>query len=200
MFFHWGGIMKIIGITGNSGSGKSTIAKIIKKQSQGMIIDADKIAKNMTTSNTMYLKEIANTFGTEVVKNNQLNRQKLADIVFNNAQEKEKLDKITFQYVVDEIKRQINSAKENIVILDVPLLFESKLNELCDYTVGVIANENEKIERICKRDCISKEKAMQRINSQPNDEFYVNNCDYIIRNSNPKQISAKVNELLIKLQ
>lgn len=194
--------MKIIGITGNSGSGKSTIAKIIKEECNGIIIDADKIAKNMTNTSTEYLKEIAKAFGMNVINDNQLNRQKMADIIFNDKMQKEKLDKITFKYVVDEIKMQVDLAKEkyNYIILDVPLLFESKLNELCNYTVGVISDKKDKINRICARDNISKEKAIQRIDSQPDNKFYINNCDYIINNSRIEEITAKVHEMLKKLQ
>lgn len=194
--------MKIIGITGNSGSGKSTIAKIIKEECNGIIIDADKIAKNMTNTSTEYLKEIAKVFGMNVINDNQLNRQKMADIIFNDKMQKEKLDKITFKYVVDEIKMQVDLAKEkyNYIILDVPLLFESKLNELCNYTVGVISDKKDKINRICTRDNISKEKAIQRIDSQPDNKFYINNCDYIINNSRIEEITAKVHEMLKKLQ
>lgn len=194
--------MKIIGITGNSGSGKSTIAKIIKEECNGIIIDADKIAKNMTNTSTEYLKEIAKVFGMNVINDNQLNRQKMADIIFNDRMQKEKLDKITFKYVVDEIKMQVDLAKEkyNYIILDVPLLFESKLNELCNYTVGVISDKKDKINRICARDNISKEKAIQRIDSQPDNKFYINNCDYIINNSRIEEITAKVHEMLKKLQ
>lgn len=194
--------MKIIGITGNSGSGKSTIAKIIKEECNGIIIDADKIAKNMTNTSTEYLKEIAKVFGMNVINDNQLNRQKMADIIFNDRMQKEKLDKITFKYVVDEIKMQVDLAKEkyNYIILDVPLLFESKLNELCNYTVGVISDKKDKINRICARDNISKEKATQRIDSQPDNKFYINNCDYIINNSRIEEITAKVHEMLKKLQ
>ena len=194
--------MKIIGITGNSGSGKSTISKMVQDKCNGIVIDADKIARNMACADSNYLKEIANVFGTDIISNNKLDRKKMADIIFNDKIQKEKMDKITFKYVVNEIKLRINLAKEqyDCIILDVPLLFESKLNELCDYTVGVIAKEEDKICRICKRDNINKQKAIQRINSQPSDEFYINNCDYIINNSNIEEISVKVNEMLTKLQ
>ena len=164
--------MKIIGITGNSGSGKSTISKLISKNYEAKIIDADKIAKEMTKNNGEYLQAIRQAFGNDVIKNNELDRKKLADIVFLNKAEKEKLDGLTFEYVVEEIKKELE-ANQNLdyqyIILDVPLLVESKLDKLCDYTIGVIAPQTEKIKRICKRDKLSKEKALQRLNSQPND-------------------------------
>ena len=195
--------MKIIGITGNSGSGKSTISKLISKNYEAKIIDADKIAKEMTNNNGEYLQAIRQAFGNDVIKNNELDRKKLADIVFLNRTEKEKLDGLTFEYVVEEIKKELE-ANQNLdyqyIILDVPLLFESKLDKLCDYTIGVIAPKTEKIKRICKRDKLSKEKALQRLNSQPNDEFFTKNCNTVINNENKEETIKMVNEIMLKLQ
>lgn len=195
--------MKIIGITGNSGSGKSTISKLISKNYEAKIIDADKIAKEMTKNNGEYLQAIRQAFGNDVIKNNELDRKKLADIVFLNRTEKEKLDGLTFEYVVEEIKKELE-ANQNLdyqyIILDVPLLFESKLDKLCDYTIGVIAPQTEKIKRICKRDKLSKEKALQRLNSQPNDEFFTKNCNTVINNENKEETIKMVNEIMLKLQ
>ena len=195
--------MKIIGITGNFGSGKSTISKLISKNYEAKIIDADKIAKEMTKNNGEYLQAIRQAFGNDVIKNNELDRKKLADIVFLNKAEKEKLDGLTFEYVVEEIKKELE-ANQNLdyqyIILDVPLLFESKLDKLCDYTIGVIAPQTEKIKRICKRDKLSKEKALQRLNSQPNDEFFTKNCNTVINNENKEETIKMVNEIMLKLQ
>lgn len=195
--------MKIIGITGNSGSGKSTISKLISKNYEAKIIDADKIAKEMTKNNGEYLQAIRQAFGNDVIKNNELDRKKLADIVFLNKAEKEKLDGLTFEYVVEEIKKELE-ANQNLdyqyIILDVPLLFESKLDKLCDYTIGVIAPQTEKIKRICKRDKLSKEKTLQRLNSQPNDEFFTKNCNTVINNENKEETIKMVNEIMLKLQ
>ena len=196
--------MRIIGITGNSGSGKSTVSKMISENYEAKIIDADKIAKEMTMNNGEYLQAIKQTFGEDVIKDTTLDRKKLADIVFSNKTEKEKLDSLTFEYVVRRIKEEIKKAqlKSDIkyIVLDVPLLFESKLNEVCNYTIGVTAPKIEKIKRICKRDKISEEKALQRLNSQPDDEFFIQKCDFIIQNMNNEKTEEKVNEIMLKLQ
>lgn len=196
--------MRIIGITGNSGSGKSTVSKMISENYEAKIIDADKIAKEMTMNNGEYLQAIKQTFGEDVIQDNTLDRKKLADIVFSNKTEKEKLDSLTFEYVVRRIKEEIKKAqiKSDIkyIVLDVPLLFESKINEVCNYTIGVTAPKIEKIKRICKRDKLSEEKALQRLNSQPDDEFFIQKCDFIIENINNEKTEAKVNEIMLKLQ
>lgn len=195
--------MNIIGITGNSGSGKSTVSKMINENYNAKVIDADRIAKEMAKNNSEYLQAIRQTFGEDIVKNNELDRKKLADIVFSNKKEKEKLDSLTFEYVVEEIKKELK-ANQNLdyqyIILDVPLLFESKLDKLCDYTIGVIAPKTEKIKRICKRDKLSKEKALQRLNNQENDEFYIKKCDFIIENVDNEKTAKRVNEIILKLQ
>ena len=197
--------MKVIGITGNTGSGKSTISKIIEKNYNGIIIDADRIAREMSENQSEYLKEIENQFGKEIIEysrqdkkqEKKLNRKKLADIVFCDKKAKARLDKITFKYVVKEIEKRLedvkNENKYSYIVLDVPLLFESKLNEECDYTIGVIAKKEEKIDRICKRDNISRQKALERLSSKPENEFYIKNCNFIIENLG-NQTSEQLNE------
>lgn len=195
--------MKIIGITGNSGSGKSTVCEIIKENYNAKIIDADKVAKSLTTPDTEYFKDIINTFGKSILdENKRLNRKKLADIVFNSKEKKLLLDKLTFKYVVEEIKREIKNVQNyDYILLDVPLLFESNLDEICDLTIGVIASEDVKIKRIMQRDNISLEKAKSRLNSQSKEEFYIKNCDYIINNKEKlNEIINQINKIFKTLQ
>lgn len=195
--------MKIIGITGNSGSGKSIVCEIIKENFNAEIIDADKIAKNLTASDTKYLQEIIKTFGNSILdKKSKLNRIKLADIVFNSKEKKMLLDKLTFKYVVDEIKEKIKHIQNcDYILLDVPLLFESNLFEICNITIGIVASEDVKIKRIMQRDNISLERAKSRLNSQPKDEFYMEKCDYIINNKdNLEETTNQVNKIFETLQ
>ena len=85
-------------------------------------------------------------------------------------------------YVVQEIKETIDALKEDCIVIDAPLLFESKLDQICDFVIGMMAKEEEKIERICKRDGISKEMAKKRLNIQMNEEELKKRADYVIIN------------------
>lgn len=192
--------MTVVGITGTSGSGKSTIAQIIQQNSSAQTIDADKIAKEMTEQDTKYLREIVKTFGQNILEENKLNRKKLADIIFSDKLQKEKIDKLTQKYVVSEIKKKVKESKSKLVLLDVPLLFETKLNEICDITIGVIANKKQKIARICKRDNIDEKQAIARLQSQKEDEFFLNNCDYIVENQDEEELKKQIKKILPKLQ
>ncbi len=178
--------MKIIGITGNSGSGKSFISEILlNKYKCVAIIDADRIAREMSNINTLYYKEIVKRFGKDILKENlEINRKILARIIFNNDEKREELNSITFKYVVDKIKDEIKlNSDKNIIIIDAPLLFESGLDKICDITLGVISEESIKIDRICKRDNLSVREAKDRLRVQLKDEVLREKCDYIIENN-----------------
>lgn len=196
--------MKIIGITGISGSGKSSVSEIIaKKCDDSIIIDADKIAKSMAAINTKYYNAIKKEFGKDILKANlEIDRKKLANIIFNNDEKRDVLNRITFKYVVSNIKQKINLNKnKEVIILDIPLLFESGLDEICDITLGIIANKNVKIERICKRDKININQAENRINKQLEDKILEKNCNYIIENNGSlKELNEKLQNFIIHLK
>jgi dephospho-CoA kinase len=189
----------IIGVTGNSGSGKTEVCKILAENyNDAQIIDADKIAKELSIKGTDYFKEITKIFGKEILKENgELNRKKIAEIIYTNKQQMEKLNDITNKYVVNEINNRINKATSKIIILDVPLLIESNLNKKCNIVIGVIAEEKIKIDRICKRDLIDTKMAKLRLNIQPDNSFYEKNCTYIIEN-NKEGLKEKIREIMRK--
>lgn len=173
----------VIGITGNSGSGKSEISKILAEKINAKIIDADKIVKKLSEPGNKYYKKIVELFGNEVLENNILNKKKIAEIIYQNKEKREELNKLTFKYVVDEIKNEIKNEKQKNIIIDAPLLFESGLDKVCDYTVAVLANTKAKIERICARDKLDEETANSRLNIQQPDEFYRKNAKFIVENN-----------------
>lgn len=193
--------MRIIGITGNSGSGKSFICEILlNKYDDVVIVDADKIAKEMSNIDTLYYKEIINMFGKNIIKDNlEINRQMLAEIIFNDADKRQKLNSITFKYVVDEIKNKIKiNNDKSIIVIDAPLLFESGLDKVCDITVGVVSNEDVKIDRICKRDKLSIKQARDRLKVQLSDEDLRGKCDFIIdNNGSVEEINRQLKKIII---
>lgn len=176
--------MKIIGVTGSSGAGKSTVCAILKEKYLAYIIDADKIAKELSKKGSMYLNSITQYFGIEILNEaGELKRKELANIIYEDDKKREALNNLTFTYVVKEIEEEINKLKnEELIVIDAPLLFESNLDKICDIVIGVIANKKDKIERICKRDNIDVDLAKKRLNIQITDEYLKENADYIIYN------------------
>ncbi len=175
--------MKIIGVTGSSGAGKDTLCEILENKYNAEIVDADKIARELSKKGTMYLQSIVESFGSGIVdRKGELNRKKLASIIYEDDKKREELNKLTFIYVVDEIKKRINKIKKKIIVVNAPLLFESNLDQVCDFVIAVIAERKVQIERIMKRDNIKADEAEKRLNMQNTDEFYIENADYIIHN------------------
>ena len=177
----------VIGVTGNSGSGKSEISKILSNKINAKIIDADKVVKELYTPGQEYYNKILELFGNKVLeKNNKLNRNKIEEIIYNNESESEKLNNLTYKYVVDEIKKRVKKEKNINIIIDAPLLFESKLDEICDITVAVLAEKSLKINRICTRDNIEQKIAISRLAIQKEDSYYQKKADYIVTNNGKK--------------
>lgn len=193
--------MKIIGITGSSGAGKTTICSILKEKYAAHIIDADEIAKRLSRKGTMYLQAIVEYFGDNIVDaNGELKRKELANIIYENEEKRNMLNELTFNYVVQEIKENINKLKDKeLIVVDAPLLFESNLDKICDMVIGVIATEEDKIERICNRDKISEQTAKKRLNIQKDDEFIKEKSDYIIYNeSSIKKLEEEIEKIGLK--
>lgn len=177
--------MKIIGITGPSGAGKTTLCGIIEKNYNAKIIDADKIAKRLSNDKeSEYYKKMVDLFeDVAMMEDGSLDRKRIASIIYFDDDKRNKLNKLTFKYVVEEMKKEILDAKYvDIVIIDAPLLYEAKMHKICDFVVAVLASENNKLERICQRDGIDEEFARKRLDIQNKDEFFIRNADYIIYN------------------
>lgn len=194
--------MKVIGITGNSGAGKTTVCEIMKKTYNVNIINADEVAKDMSRKGTPYLKAIEEAFGSEIIKEDgNLNRNLLAKKIYENHDERKKLNDLTFIYVVDEIKNILKQKETITNIIDAPLLFEAGLEKICDKVITVVATQELKIKRICERDGLDIEVAKSRLKIQNDEEFYIDKSDFVIRNNGSRedlenQIKNIMNEIL----
>lgn len=174
---------KIIGITGGSGCGKTTICEKAEKLGI-LVIDADKVARKVLDKGTPAYKETVEYFGKDILRpSGYINRQKLAEIVFNKRPELKMLNKITHKYIWEEIEKIIKNSDSKVVAIDAAVLIESGMDVHCDAIIAIVAPINVRIERIMKRDGLSKEQAFARINSQPLNDFYTQNADYVIKNS-----------------
>jgi len=153
----------------------------------------------MSMPGTIYYEEIIKAFGEDILlQNGEIDKPKLADIIFKDNEKRDVLNSLTFKYIADEIKTRASSSKNEIVIIDAPLLIESKLNEICDIVISITADEDVKLKRICARDNIDKNTALKRINAQPKNEFYIKNSNLVIINNNSdlqKQVE-KIKELI----
>lgn len=173
----------IIGLTGGIASGKSTVSKILKELG-AKIVDADVKAKEVFQRDDVTSK-IKNIFGNGVIgKNGELDRAKIKEIVFSNKEKLEKLNQLIHPKVEEELKKiKENANKNDIIIFDIPLLFETGMNKYCDKIMLVFVKRETQIKRMIERDNISEELAIKIINSQMSLEEKLKKSEIHIENN-----------------
>ena len=175
--------MKIIGLTGGSGTGKGTVAARMRELGAGWV-DADAVYRDLCAANREMLAALNAAFGGVTDETGALDRPKLAKIVFSDPAKLAKLNEITIPYIraasLDAMQAQADCP---IVLYDAPTLFEGGVDDLCEKTIGVIADTETRVQRVMARDGISEEAARARILAQPDDGFYRARCDYILENN-----------------
>ena len=192
--------MKIIGITGGIGAGKSTVCEEFKKYG-ACIIDADKISHQVTAKNGSAYAEIVENFGTDVLKSDgEIDRKKLAGIVFSDQNELEKLNYITHKHIFEKMREEITSSDRELIILDVPLLFSADFDIKCDYKIAVVANLQERIKRVMFRDGISRDDVLKRIDAQLSDEEMREKADMCIENDSFENMRNQVSLIVDKIK
>ncbi len=186
--------MKIIGLTGGIASGKSTVSRMIQKMGLPVIC-ADKLAREVVNKGKPAYHQIIKKFGKEILlKNGQINRPLLGKMVFANAQKRKQLNRIVHPYVIDEMKNSLSRLKKKgakIVFLDVPLLFETELDCLCDRTMVVYAPEKILKRRLQKRDGLNAKEIENRLASQMSIESKLKKGDWVIDNSQSRTKTEK---------
>jgi dephospho-CoA kinase len=159
----------IIGLTGSIASGKSTVSNMLKEKGYP-IVDADKIARQVVEPGTPVIKEIAEHFGDEVLnEDGSLNREKLGERIFKSEEERKKLNSIIHPAIRNEMIRQKEqwiSKGAGTVILDIPLLFESKLQSFVEKIIVVSVTPEIQKQRLIARNELNEQEAADRINSQ----------------------------------
>lgn len=194
----------VIGLTGQSGAGKTTVSRVFKDKGFG-IIDADIISRQVMEKGMPCLRELAEAFGEDILtENGELNRKKLGSIVFSDKEKLRQLDGICYPYIIYNVIKRIEELGENgyqLVLLDAPTLFESNADDLCDLIISVTADEKLREQRIVKRDGISAENARKRFASQYPEHFFISHSDFVIKNNKSEEILvAKADEVADKVK
>ncbi len=190
----------IIGLTGQTGAGKSSVREILQKKGAA-VIDADSVAHDITDNNLDCIYDIVNHFSCLVLnEKGKINRKALGKRVFSDKKELSALNKIIFPYILEAIEHEVLGyiAKgAETVVIDGATVIESGCGKMCDVLVSVVAEEETRLTRIIKRDGITKADAERRVSAQKPEEFYTENSDFVIRNdSTPAELERSVNSVL----
>ena len=179
----------VIGLTGQTGSGKTTVAALLKEKGCA-IIDTDILARK-AVENPEVISMLCERFGDDIIENGALNRRELARRAFATKEGTDALSMITHPEITRLSVEMIHNAYENgakAAIIDAALLFDSPLACICDKTVSVVAPEDIRLDRIMKRDGISENDALLRMNAQPKAEYYIEKSDIIINNDGKENL------------
>ena len=190
--------MHIFGITGTTGSGKTSVLEAFRKKG-ALLLDCDRLYHDLLETSEGMLRELENRF-PDAFEKGRLMRKKLASIVFHNEATLADLNAITHRYVCEDVKRQLRAhamSGGQVAVIDAVELISSGLGALCDCTIAVLAPEAERMKRIMARDGLTEEQALERIRAQKNDAYYRENCTYTVLNDGTvEQLSEKINQIM----
>ncbi|MGN1231333.1 MAG: dephospho-CoA kinase [Anaerotignum sp.] len=193
--------MKVIGLTGGTGSGKSVVSKSLA-EAGAVIVDADKIAHEIILKGEPAYQEIIEYYGTGILdEDGNIIRKKLGEIVFHDEEKLAFLNRCTHKYICAEVDRQIAAAKAEgtvkAIVLDAPLLLEAGLEQVCDGVWVVYADPEVRAQRVMARDGVTYELAKARIANQKSWEEYKQAADTVIDNSKDlPYLQEQLSELL----
>ena len=172
---------KVVGITGGSGSGKSYLCGLLKNRGYD-VIDTDVIARKVMEKGEECLLETVAEFGEQILDDGNLNRKKLAKIVFSDEKKLAKLNEISHKHILRCVENMIEQSASNPVFVEGAVLIESGFD--CDLMIGVLADYEVRKSRIMQRDSMTEAEAMLRLDAQKKDSFFIENCDFVVTNTN----------------
>jgi len=183
--------MKIIGLTGGIGSGKSTVLELFKILGV-KTYSADESAKKLVNTDPYLINLIKSSFGENIYDKGQLNSKKLSDIVFKDKEKLKLLNSIIHPAVAKDFKLFLNSNNEDYIVKEAAIIFETKSENNYDKIILIQSPLEIRIERVINRDNISREEVMKRINNQLDENLIIDKCDYVISNENKEDLKDKV--------
>lgn len=189
-----------IGITGGIASGKSTVGKYLRELGY-IVIDSDDIVKDLLASNEEVISSIQASF-PDAFENGQLQKSQLAQIIFSDEKKRATLNRIIHPLVKETILQKAESYKDKqeIIFIDIPLLYEAKFEDVVDLILVVYVDYQTQIERLMKRDQIDKKYAMKKIASQLSLEIKKKRADFVIHNTQTEAETRKeLLEMLVQL-
>ncbi len=186
----------VLGVTGNMGSGKSSVARMLKT-GDCLLIDADRLGHDLLSCGTKVYRKIIKSFGRGILKaDNSIDRVKLASVAFANKASLSRLNRIVHAAIIAEIKRQIRNSKKKIIILDAALIIEAGLKKIVDILVVVTASRQQQILRTQKRLFLSRNEISRRMKYQISQNAKLRLADFIIDNSGKiSQTRKQVSEI-----
>lgn len=187
-----------IAITGGIGSGKSTVCKIIETL-DFPVYYSDKRAKTLMTNSKTIVETLKKLYGEDIYINKEINKTKLASIIFNSKEELKKVNSIIHPEVEKDFLKWTDYQKSRIVFQESAIVFESKLEHLFDYIICVTADIETRIERVIKRENINRETTLERINNQLPQEEIIKRSNFIIDNSENNSLLNQVNKIISSL-
>lgn len=196
--------MKVVGITGTSGSGKSTVCGWLTQWGY-TVLDGDAISRELAVPGSRYLKELVAAFGPEICDGNGvLLRRELGQKVFADPAAHRRLTEITMPLILEELRRRLRQAQargERCVFLDGALIIDTPYAQLCSIIVAVIGDREQQIRRIMQRDGISRDAAQDRLNRQARSDFLRQRADFVLENTGTlDQLRQQTEQLLERIK
>ncbi|AFJ03361.1 Dephospho-CoA kinase [Methylophaga frappieri] len=188
-----------VGLTGGAASGKSTVCKLLA-EGGAKIIDADRLAKELSAPDQPAWRSILQTFGNQyALDDGQLDRKALRELIFTDEAARSKLEQILHPPIRKAIIAQMHNATADLVVIAVPLLIEAQMQDLFDRILVITADDKVKQQRLQQRDAISPQLARQILNAQIDEQRRLHYADDIIDNNHSQHALASQVEMLLKV-